>query len=133
MFVSNQVAIATGVLTSWICYVPKSTNSRLPTANSSAIPSIPSSATLASSGAHTAGGGPGAAEYVALSTMSDDDNPSPRTNGMGNDRERNRGTSSKVVDWLKRDLRFRFVVILFGLWAVNTVCESALSFGVALH
>ncbi|GAA5822413.1 hypothetical protein JCM5353_000498 [Sporobolomyces roseus] len=124
VFVSNQVAIATGVLTSWICYVPKSTTSRLPTANSSAIPSIPSSATLASSGAHTAGGGPGAAEYVALSTMSDDDNPSPRTNGMGNDRERNRGTSSKVVDWLKRDLRFRFVVILFGLWAVNTVYPS---------
>ncbi|GAA5913451.1 uncharacterized protein JCM6883_004392 [Sporobolomyces salmoneus] len=125
VFVSNQVAIATGVLTSWICYVPKPTSSRLPTTTSSAIPSIPSSATLASSGAHTAGGGPGGAEYVALSTISDDDRTS-RTNGASprgieKDREGGGSTTSKIGDWLKRDLRFRFVVILFGLWVLNVV------------
>ncbi|GAA5831482.1 hypothetical protein JCM3766R1_001771 [Sporobolomyces carnicolor] len=130
VFVSNQVAIATGVLTSWICYVPKPTSARLPTSTSSAIPAIPSSATLASSGAHTAGGGPGGAEYVALSTMSDDDK-SIRTNGGGSPRsggfDKDRGgdgegsAASKVADWLKRDLRFRFVAILFGLWVLNVI------------
>ncbi|GAA5929765.1 uncharacterized protein JCM15063_004242 [Sporobolomyces koalae] len=127
VFVSNQVAIATGVVTSWICYVPKATSSRLPTANASAIPAIPSSATLASSGAHTAGGGPGAAEYVALSTINEDDKP-VRSNGdlargshVDWDKEKGGGTMAKVADWIKRDLRIRFVAIFVGLWGLNMI------------
>ncbi|GAA6061542.1 hypothetical protein JCM10212_002749 [Sporobolomyces blumeae] len=136
VFVSNQVAIATGVLTSWICYVPKP-NAARPTGGSSAIPSIPSSATLASSGAHTAGGGPGGAEYVALSSIGDDDKPgrsSPNGHGHGNGSGsfslssgsggtfgRDAGLGGRVGEWLKQDLRVRFLAILVGLWALNVL------------
>ncbi|GAA5890054.1 hypothetical protein JCM5296_004755 [Sporobolomyces johnsonii] len=123
VFVSNQVAIATGVLTAWICHVPKPA-SRLPTSTSSAIPAIPSSATLASSGAHTAGGGP---EYVALSTMGDDGQAGPRDKddepfaARVDERRESGGVMGKVGAWLKRDLRVRFAAILVGLWALNAV------------
>jgi hypothetical protein len=58
--------------------------------------------------------------------MSDEDKPS-RGNGVsprGADREKDTegGMMSKIGDWLKRDLRFRFVAILVGLWVLNVIC-----------
>ncbi|GAA6009960.1 hypothetical protein JCM10207_002174 [Rhodosporidiobolus poonsookiae] len=126
VYVSNQVAIATGALTSLICYVPKAPTSRLPTSGRD-IPAIPASATLASSGAANGG-----AEYVALSTLGDGDKPPPssthgRTGSLSQGlagidaRGRNGGALDKVVGVLKTDLRIRFVAIFLGLWGLNLV------------
>lgn len=134
VFVSNQVAIATGVLTAMICYVPKppsSSGARLPTASRDAIPSVPPSATVASS--HPASG-----EYVALSTVGD----GPSENGQSHpggaaadglaslDAAHARGENGalhKVARVLATDLRIRFVAIFAGLWVLNVVCAYLLS------
>ncbi|BGP11949.1 hypothetical protein JCM10049v2_007869 [Rhodotorula toruloides] len=114
VFISNQVAIATGVLTSMICYVPKpapGSSARLPSSTREAIPSLPSSATIASS--H-----PGSGEYVALSTMADGDK------GMGDGLaglDARDGWASKVGRVVVTDLRVRFAAILAGLWVLNVV------------
>ncbi|GJN94627.1 hypothetical protein Rhopal_007710-T1 [Rhodotorula paludigena] len=128
VFVSNQVAIATGVLTAMICYVPKppsSSGARLPTASRDAIPSVPPSATVASS--HPASG-----EYVALSTVGDgpSENGQSHPNGAAADglasldaahaRGEN-GALHKVARVLATDLRVRFVAIFAGLWVLNVV------------
>ncbi|BGP21038.1 hypothetical protein JCM10213_002927 [Rhodosporidiobolus nylandii] len=129
VFISNQVALATGALTSLICYVPKaSPSSRLPTA----IPSLPPSATPA--------GGTGTGEYVALSTLSSDERPtaaggalpahgrtsslSQGLNGIGAAGERG-GVGAKVVRVLETDLRVRFAAIFVGLWVLNLVYPAS--------
>ncbi|GAA6042735.1 hypothetical protein JCM8097_005556 [Rhodosporidiobolus ruineniae] len=122
VFVSNQVAIATGALTSLICYVPKNppASSRLPSSGRD-IPALPSSATAASSG----GGG----EYVALSTMGDGaaaDKPGHARNtslneGLAGIDSRRGGVLDKVGRVLATDLRVRFAGIFVGLWLLNLV------------
>ncbi|GAA5875890.1 hypothetical protein JCM8547_001695 [Rhodosporidiobolus lusitaniae] len=128
VFVSNQVSIATGALTGWICYVPKapSANSRLPTSGRD-LPADPPSATLASSGA--AGGG---AEYIALSTAEDKSGAGAHgrtgslAQGLAGIEARGRGgVGAKIGKVLKTDLRVRFAVIFVGLWALNLVYPSA--------
>lgn len=130
VFVSNHIAIATGALTSLICYVPKAppAGARLPTSGRD-IPAIPASATLASSGA--AGGG---GEYIALSTNpsggaadgADKPGGHARTSSLaqglaGIDSRGRGGVGAKVAQVLATDLRVRFAVIFVGLWALNLV------------
>jgi hypothetical protein len=125
VYISNQVAIATGVLTAMICYVPKPASggvaARLPSSTREAIPAIPSSATVASS--H-----PGSGEYVALSTLADGDKPANGAPGMGDGLaalDTGGGIASKVGRVVATDLRIRFAAILAGLWVLNVVCASA--------
>ncbi|GAA5991803.1 hypothetical protein JCM11641_001762 [Rhodosporidiobolus odoratus] len=136
VFVSNQVALVTGALTSLICYIPKSApSSRLPTA----VLSIPPSATPA--------GGTGTGEYIALSTVADHERPtaaggslpnSNATSGGGHGRSTSlsqglegigrsgrAGAGARVVEVLKTDLRVRFLVIWVGLWGLNKVYPKA--------
>lgn len=118
VYISNQVAIATGVLTSMICYVPKKQAGapRLPSASREAIPADPSSASAASS--HPASG-----DYVALSTLADGEKePDSISNGLA--RSRGDGFWVKAGRFLATDLRVRFAAIFVGLWALNLVCES---------
>ena len=116
VYVSNQVAIATGVLTAMICYVPKPApgSARLPTAGREAIPADPASASAAS--AHPASG-----EYVALSAVADGEKDlDSLADGLA--RSRGDGLAVKVGRFLATDLRIRFAAIFAGLWALNLVC-----------
>ncbi|GAA5831621.1 hypothetical protein JCM11251_000772 [Rhodosporidiobolus azoricus] len=134
VFVSNQVAIATGALTSLICYVPKSppAGSRLPTSGRD-IPAIPSSATVASSSAGNGG------EYVALSNLDGSEGAKPGQGAGGHGRNpslaeglagisasgRSGGLGEKMAKVLATDLRVRFVAIFLGLWGLNMVYPTA--------
>lgn len=116
VYISNQVAIATGILTAMICYVPKPASgpARLPTASRDAIPAEPASASAAS-------GHPASAEYVALSTVPDSEKD-PDSLGDGLARARGDGVLVKVGRFLATDLRIRFAAIFAGLWALNLIC-----------
>ncbi|BGP52441.1 hypothetical protein JCM10450v2_008419 [Rhodotorula kratochvilovae] len=120
VYVSNQVAIATGVLTAMICYVPKpssSSSARLPSSSRDAIPAVPSSATVAS-------GHPASGEYVALSTLGDGADAHKESAGealAALDAQGRGGALEKVGRVLATDLRVRFAAIFVGLWVLNLV------------
>ncbi|GAA5913896.1 hypothetical protein JCM8208_004991 [Rhodotorula glutinis] len=128
VYVSNQVAIATGVLTAMICHVPKQASpsaaaaSRLPSSSRDAIPADPSSATVAS-------GHPAAGEYVALSTVggggagdgADKERESAGDALAALDAQGRGGALEKVGKVLATDLRVRFAAIFAGLWVLNVV------------
>lgn len=134
VYVSNQVAIATGVLTAMVCYVPKpspaaAAASRLPSSSRDTaalgmgIPADPPSASAAS--AH-----PAAGEYVALSTLgggagdADKERESAGEALAALDAQGRGGALHKVGKVLATDLRVRFAAIFVGLWVLNVVCAS---------
>lgn len=101
VFVSDQVAKATGSLTEWIC----KGGARLPVA--AARPTAET-------------------EYVALSTLADG------TTGRAEDEQDIKvtlptpaaaptTTLSRITDFVTKDLRYKFLLIILGLWALNQV------------
>ena len=110
VWVSNQVAGATGKLTEWICARPAALPRSNPPPRGSAVAPPP-----------TGGSGAITGEYVALSTVGDGVNnektgapraPTPPPTGL-----------AKGLSFLKNDLRLRFAAIVVGLWVLNEICK----------
>ena len=104
VFVSNQVAVATGSLTEWVC----KGGARLPVAV--ARPT----------------NGP---EYVALSTMAEGSSSRPTNDDDATEKPASPPPPpstiiSKILDHVQKDLRYKFALIVLGLWALNQVYPS---------
>jgi hypothetical protein len=107
VFVSNQTAQATGLLTEWICLKPAS----LPKPNTSRPTA-------------TASGGP---EYVPLASvptegMVEDDKVEEQT--VEEEEVQKPTVWDRIKEATGKDLRVRFLFIIAGLWVVNHVCTS---------
>lgn len=111
VYVSNQVAGATGKLTTWICAggasLPKT---NVPTRGAAVAPPA------------TGGSGATTGEYVALSTVGDgvsDEKSAPTAPPQT--------AFAKGVDFIKKDLRIRFLAIFVGLVTLNWICGFSIS------
>ncbi|SCV67287.1 BQ2448_5933 [Microbotryum intermedium] len=113
VYISNQVATATGSLTSWICATAANAG-RLPTVNPNA--GVPLTA-RAPAGARS--------EYVVLATVGESlgevDGKDPPTLAPPPAPET---LVNKFANYVKTDLKIRFLTMIIGLWILNELYPS---------
>ncbi|SCZ96420.1 BZ3500_MvSof-1268-A1-R1_Chr8-2g10181 [Microbotryum saponariae] len=114
VYISNQVATATGSLTSWICAPAANPNAgRLPIANLSA--SVPATA-RAPAGAPS--------EYVALATVGESFEVDEKDPPILTPPPAPETVVTKFGNYVKTDLKLRFLAIIVGLWFLNELYPS---------
>ena len=130
VFISNQVAQATGKLTDWLCNKPPPSATKLPT-NRGAPSTSNGSASQPAASTTTANG----AEYVALSTSA---KPPEDTEKAALEQEmaemtlgenRRRQIPARIASIVWQDLRLKTLAVLVSLWALNWVYPGDVASG----
>lgn len=104
---SNQVAIATGTLTEWIC----NKGARLPVAAAGHATTVPPAG----------GAGAQTGDYVAVPTQGEDNE---KVASIAASLPPRVSAGSRALEFIKRDLRVKFGALMLGLWILNEICES---------
>lgn len=109
VYVSNQVAIATGTLTEWIC----NKGARLPVAAAGHATTAPPAG----------GAGAQTGDYVAVPTQGAESDGNEKLASIAASLPPQTSVASRALEFVKRDLRVKFGAIIVGLWLLNEVCE----------
>lgn len=112
VYVSNQVAGATGSLTEWICNKGAALPRSNPPTRGAAVAPPPTGGTGATTG-----------EYVALSTVGADGGVEEKSAPLP--QQQQQSAMGRGMEFVKKDLRVKFLAIMVGLWVLNEVCECS--------